>query len=922
MRNFKNVLAVALFLMGTTLFAQTKLTGKVVDEYNQALPGADVIIKGTTQGTSTDFDGNFSLETSDTAGTLTVGFMGYISKTLTFNGSQNFGTLKLAPSAESLAEVVIVGIADIAKERETPVAVSTIKASEIVERLGSQELPELLNSTPSVYATKQGGGYGDARINIRGFDQRNTAVMINGMPVNDMENGWVYWSNWAGLSDVTTAMQVQRGLGSSKLAISSVGGTINVLTKTSDARKGGSFAATYGNDNFLKIMGSYSTGKLDSGLSASVLLSQFQGDGYAYGTQFQGNTYFIGLGYEINDKHSVMFTATGAPQWHHQRSYANPISNYIKYNDVNGEPDIKYNSDWGYLNGEEYSFRRNFYHKPVSSINWDWKFNDASNLSTVVYASWGRGGGTGEIGRINGTRQYALPTTNDGLIRVDDIYAWNSGQTVPDFANPAYNQPESRTLFNGSYMNTGSNGHPDGEGKYGSDNGISRRASMNSHDWYGIISNFHHDVNDNFGYDFGVDLRTFKGIHYRIMNDDLGADGYIDYSDSNNPDRNITEYYEADPSWNPFIDITGQEKIEYYNEGGANWLGAFGQLEYKNDMVSAFMQFGASRQGFQRIDYFNLGEYNDTEQTSDWENLWGANVKGGVNLNLSERHNVFVNGGYYSKQPLFDGVYTSYNDNRVNEFLTNETIIGFELGYGYRSERASFNLNVYRTSWADRFLSIGQSFDVNNTPDDSYDDERGTANINGIKQLHMGVEADVKYRALENLRFKAMASLGSWEYGSNASGKAFDSEDNYLGDINLFLDGVKVGDAAQFTSRLGLEWDIFKNFRFDIDQMFADKLYANIDAEDFGYEGHDGSLRLPAYSLTNAGISYKFTFDDNMKLNLRVNVNNLADQIYISESDTNYHADSSSVTWNGIDTDNRVFFGFGRTWNVSARFSF
>lgn len=133
---------------------------------------------------------------------------------------------------QELEGVVVTGIRDVARDRQTPVAVSTIKATEIQEKLGSQEFPEILKSTPSVYTTKQGGGFGDSRINIRGFDQRNTAVMINGMPINDMENGWVYWSNWAGLSDVTSAMQVQRGLGSSKLAISSVGGTINVITKS------------------------------------------------------------------------------------------------------------------------------------------------------------------------------------------------------------------------------------------------------------------------------------------------------------------------------------------------------------------------------------------------------------------------------------------------------------------------------------------------------------------------------------------------------------------------------------------------------------------------------------------------------------------------------------------------------------------
>ncbi len=90
-----------------------------------------------------------------------------------------------------------------------------------------------------MYATKAGGGFGDSRINIRGFDQRNTAVMINGVPVNDMENGAVYWSNWAGLSDVTSAMQVQRGLGSSKLAIASVGGTVNIVTRAADKKQGG-----------------------------------------------------------------------------------------------------------------------------------------------------------------------------------------------------------------------------------------------------------------------------------------------------------------------------------------------------------------------------------------------------------------------------------------------------------------------------------------------------------------------------------------------------------------------------------------------------------------------------------------------------------------------------------------------------------
>ena len=75
-------------------------------------------------------------------------------------------------TGKDIEEVVIVGgVTDIAKDRKTPVAVSTLKESAIVEKLGNQEFPEILNSTPSVYTTKSGGGFGDSRINIRGFSQ-------------------------------------------------------------------------------------------------------------------------------------------------------------------------------------------------------------------------------------------------------------------------------------------------------------------------------------------------------------------------------------------------------------------------------------------------------------------------------------------------------------------------------------------------------------------------------------------------------------------------------------------------------------------------------------------------------------------------------------------------------------------------------
>ncbi len=197
-------------------------------------------------------------------------------------------------------------------------------------------------------------------------------------------------------------MQVQRGLGASKLAISSVGGTINVIPESSDVKEGGSVSSSFGNDNYLKTQGSYNTGVMKNGLSASVLFSRTAGNGYVDGTKFEGYNYFMAFGYKINDKNNIQFTFTGAPQWHDQRSTSPLLTDFLKFGSDGTDPNIKYNSDWGWRNGEEYNLKTNYYHKPVMSLNWDYDINETTKFSTVVYASWGRGGGTTSNGGIKG----------------------------------------------------------------------------------------------------------------------------------------------------------------------------------------------------------------------------------------------------------------------------------------------------------------------------------------------------------------------------------------------------------------------------------------------------------------------------------------------------------------------------------------
>ena len=317
----------ALMLCTTVLYAQVVVQGIVVDSNNeQPLIGANVVVKGTTIGSSTGLDGSFQFSVSkaelNSSPMLEITYLGYIDLEIPITNdlieSEKIDVEALLESSDiALSEIEVTSSYGI--DRKTPTTISNVSTEYINDYAGTQELPELMKMTPGVYATKEGGGVGDGRVYIRGFAQENIAVLINGIPVNDMENGRVYWSNWSGLGDVTAAMQVQRGLGASKLAINSIGGTINIITKSTDAKRGGSYLQQYSNYGQFKETFAYNTGRLNRDWAVSVLYSRTDGDGYVDGTYVHANTYFLSVAKEFSSKHSMVFTAVGSPQKHGQR---------------------------------------------------------------------------------------------------------------------------------------------------------------------------------------------------------------------------------------------------------------------------------------------------------------------------------------------------------------------------------------------------------------------------------------------------------------------------------------------------------------------------------------------------------------------------------------------------------------------------
>jgi iron complex outermembrane receptor protein len=200
------------------------------------------------------------------------------------------------------------------------------------------------------------------------------------------------------------------------------------------------------------------------------------------------------------------------------------------------------------------------------------------------------------------------------------------------------------------------------------------------------------------------------------------------------------------------------------------------------------------------------------------------------------------------------------------------------------------------------------------------------------QQLHTGVELDFVIKPLQKLDIKGFASFGNWEYGGNSVQRRFDENQNPLDEKLVDIDGGKVGDAAQTTYGLGAKYEIFERFSIDADWRNYDNLYANVAAT-------KDNLLLPSYDLVDAGITYKMLVgkDNKNSVLFRVNMNNVFDEVYLSEVTSNIKTtdrinptsttdfstyESANRLYKGLSDANQGFFGFGRTWNVSIKYNF
>ncbi|KAA3658787.1 MAG: TonB-dependent receptor [Calditrichaeota bacterium] len=895
----KLMFVVGLLLVPGFIFAQGNVSGTVTDaQSGDGLPGANIVVVGTTYGAAADANGDYEIENVPVGNyELRVSFIGYEIATQSVSVTAG-GTANADFALEQIAlisEGVMIS-ASRARERETPVAFTNVKKEMIEANLGSRDIPLALDVTPSVYATQQGGGAGDARINVRGFNQRNVAIMINGVPVNDMENGWVYWSNWDGVGDAAESIQIQRGLSAVNLATPSIGGTMNIITDPTALEQSVSFKQEFGSGAFLKSTGQFASGQINDNYAFNGTLVRKFGDGVIDKTWTDAWAYYAGATYNINENNRLELYAVGAPQLHGQNLYKQNIGIYSHdfakdldtYDaaalDVFPEQGREYNQNWnsvsssykGMQNWNESNHQRfdpsfinereNFFHKPQVNLNWFSKLNDKMGLYSIFYYSGGHGGGTGTIGSI----RWDYSKGPDGVSRQAD---WD--------ATIARNRSSGDASAYGALRN-----------------------SRNNQWTLGAISKLNYKLNESTQLIAGVDWRTAEIEHYREIRDLLGAGYYVDSSN----DFDITD---ADKRKGL------GDKVAYNNTNTVDWLGGFLQAEYTQNLFTIYGTAGYSSVKYSFTDHFANDGGDELYTEADW--ISAMQVKGGAMYRATEDLEVYGNFGFVEKTPIFDNVISDFDGAKADS-PDNEKFQSYEAGVNLHtlSNQLTLKTSLYYTSWKDRA----------NTRQVTLQD--GTENLiflSGMNSLHQGIEFEAAYQPMKMLRFDGVASVGNWTYTDDVDGRYKEFTDN--GQIETpytyYVKDLKVGDAPQTQVAIAASVTPMKGLNARVVMKNYLEHYSDWDPFSRNDETDRAEgWKAPNYNVFDFHAYYRLPMKfSGVGVQLFVHAFNILDTEYVQDSvdNSSFNAYSDNGVNHSAD-DAEVYLGIPRTFNAGLKLSF
>lgn len=737
--------------------AQTIVGSVVYQSTDSPLPGATVSASGTT--TTTDAFGSFELKIVATAGSsilLTInkdGFLNY-QQDIAIDGSPriNLGTIKL-PSSGSFDPTV------------TDEFIPTISLSnDEVGGGGVQSVSGVLSASNDAFVSAAAFVFGPARFNIRGYNAQYTTVLINGMPVNDLENEGVFFNHWGGLNDVFRNRTNIIGLGASTFAYGGVGGSSNIDTRASSQRKQLRVGYALANRTYRnRLMATYSTGMMESGWAISASASRRWADeGYIEGTFYDAYSYFLSVDRKLGKNATLNLTTFGAPVKRGKTSGATQ-----EVYDLHGNN--YYNANWGYQEGEKRNARVFNAHQPMFILRKDWAISDKFQWTTSLGYQTGRTGNSA-------LDWYDAPDPRPNYYRYLPSYFDEESADQIAAQWPAAGQLNWDQMYQINYNSLES--IPNANGIEGNTvTGLrsqyiieDRRTDLRRANANTVLEAF---LTDNITLQFGLTYQAQLTQNYKLVDDLLGGEFYL----------NVDKFAEFDSTGiftENNLDVPNQilregDVFGYDFDYQMRQAGGWAQANFKYRKLDMFVAANAGQAKFWRKGNVANGKFpNESFGDSERPKFAEYGAKGGITYKLNGRNYLLANAAYQTQAPnVRDGFASPRSRNEIVENLTQEKITSFEGGYLLRAPRIRARAMGYFTRFEDQVFNRSFFFDGAIRTDDGL--RGGFVNyiMTGINTQHAGLELGVEANVTSTLRVSAVAALGQYIYTSRPTASVY-----------------------------------------------------------------------------------------------------------------------------------------------------
>ncbi|MFY7899959.1 MAG: TonB-dependent receptor domain-containing protein, partial [Chitinophagaceae bacterium] len=661
---------------------------------------------------------------------------------------------------------------------------------------GSQNISSVLTAGRDAFFSAAAFSFSPARFRMRGYDNDLNATFMNGIPMDNLDNGFTPFGLWGGLNDVMRNRDLSIGLRYNTFSFGDIGSSTNIDSRASKQRKQTQVGYAISNRNYTHRVNVYHGSGVSKKGWAYVVAGSFRGadEGYIPGTYYNGYSYFVGVDKRIKQKHLLSLVAFGAPTENGRQSSA-----VQEAMDLVGSK--YYNPTWGYQNGKKRNANVAKAHQPYIILTHDYRISNNTSLVTALGYSFGE------------RATSALDWNNAADPRPDYYRYLPSYQQDPvlkqriaeEFANnTSYSQINWNALYQSNLASFETINNVNGiqgntfsgrRSRYILEDRVINTKRFNFNSVFNSRLSNHIDVTA------GASYQNQKNNYFKRINDLLGGEFYVDFNQfaerdfPSNPDAAQNNVLQ------PNRILRTNDKFGYNYDINVTKAATWAQGVFKFSEVDFYLSAEVSTTSFQRNGNYKNGLYpNNSFGKSTKYTFNNYSLKGGVTYKINGRNYLYIDGAALTRAPYFDNVFISPRTRDLAQpNISSETITSFEGGYVLNSPKIKARLTGYYTRF-DNQMNVITFF---------HDDFRNFVNysLNNIDKVHFGGELGFEAKILPNVTLNGAAAVGRYYFDSEQEAKVtLDNSSEVLAQETIYSKNFRVGGTPQEAYSLGIQY--------------------------------------------------------------------------------------------------------------------